>query len=112
MRGEHAMEASNELQQLIYQMQRAIDHFVAGDPAPYQACWSHADDITIFGAWGAYEQGWEQVGPRLEWAAARLRGGHIDFEPLALTMNGDLAYTIWIERGEVRLIGLDEFSPI
>src|SRR5260370_42522667 len=93
-------------------MQRAIDAFVAGAPSPYQACWSHADDVTIFGGWGAYEQGWEQVGPRLEWAAARFRGGHIDFEPLALAMNGDLAYAIWIERGEARVIGLDEFRPI
>jgi len=40
-----------------------------------KALWSHAADVTIFGGWGAYEQGWEQVGPRLDWAAARFRGG-------------------------------------
>jgi ketosteroid isomerase-like protein len=112
MRGKHVMEISNELQQFLHQMQRAIDHFVAGDPGPYQVCWSTTDDVTIMGAWGAYEQGWELVGPRLEWAAARFRGGHIDFEPLALAMSGDLAYTIWIERGQVRVGERDELSPM
>lgn len=94
------------------QVEAAVRIFVTGDPTPYQACWTHADDVTIFGAWGAYEQGWEHVGPRLEWAATRFRGGHLDFEPLALAMNGDLAYTIGIERGEVRVTGLDEFRPL
>jgi ketosteroid isomerase-like protein len=92
------------------QVEAAVSSFVTGDPAPYQACWSHADDVTIFGAWGAYDQGWEQVGPRLEWAGARFRGGQIAFEPLAMGMSGDLAYTIGIERGEARVAGCDEVS--
>ena len=94
------------------QVEAAVRSFMNGDPVPFQACWSHADDVTIFGAWGAYEQGWEQVAPRLEWAAARFRGGHINFEPLAFAISGDLAHTIWIERGEVRVIGFEEFKPI
>lgn len=35
----------------------------------------------------------------------------MDFELVALTLHGDLAYSVWIERGEVRVVGLDEFRP-
>lgn len=49
--------------------------------------------------WGAYERGWAQIEPRLEWAEARWRGGHTNFDLLALETSGALAYTIWIEHG-------------
>ena len=103
--------AEEDLHQTVDQVQAASRQFIMGDPAPFQACWSHADDVTICGAWGAYERGWEQVGPRLEWGAARYRGGHTGFELLALALSGDLAYSVWIERGEARVVGHDEFSP-
>lgn len=93
-------------------VQQAVQQFANGDPEPYKACWSHADDITICGGWGAYERGWEQVGPRLEWAAARWRGGHTDFELLAQGMSGDLAYTVWLEQGDALLEGVAEYAPI
>jgi hypothetical protein len=34
-----------------------------------QALWSHARDVSILGAAGGYEVGWELVGPRLAWAS-------------------------------------------
>src|SRR5689334_9866978 len=83
--GDHTMSTTENLQQTIAHIQVVSQQFLAGDPAPFQACWSHAADVTLCGAWGAYEKGWEQVGPRLEWAAARYRGGHTNFELLALT---------------------------
>ncbi|HEY6409433.1 MAG TPA: nuclear transport factor 2 family protein [Ktedonobacteraceae bacterium] len=27
-------------------------------------------------------------------------------------MSGDLAYTVWIDRGQVRVVGRDEFIPM
>ena len=106
------MPQVDNLQPALDQVQAAIRQFVTGDPNPYKACWSQADDVTIFGGWGAYEHGWEQVEPRLDWAAARWRSGHTDFDLIAVGMSGDLAYTIWIEKGDARLEGLDEFRPI
>jgi ketosteroid isomerase-like protein len=35
----------------------------------------------------------------------------MDFELLSLTSSGNLAYSVWIERGEVRVIGQDEYRP-
>ena len=85
---------------------------MAGDATPTKALWSHADDVTIMGGLGAYEKGWEQVGPRLDWAAAHFQGANLTIEPLAMGMSGDLAYTIDIERSQVRVAGRDEFSPM
>ncbi len=106
------MSAADDFQQTLKQVRTADHHFMAGDATPIKALWSHADDVTILGGLGAYEKGWEQVGPRLDWAAARFRGANLTIEPLAMGMSGDLAYTIDIERSQVRVAGRDEFSPM
>ena len=106
------MSPEEELRQTVAHIQVVSQHYLNGEAAPFLACWSHADDVTIFGAWGAYERGWAQVGPRLEWGAKRYRGGHSDFELLALSVSGDLGYTTWIERGEARVERVDAARPM
>jgi len=106
------MATRDEFQSALEQMEAALRQFVNGTPAPFQACWSHADDVTIFGGWGTYERGWEQVGPRLEWAAARFLGGTLTCERLAQGVSGDLAYTIWLEKNVARVVGQGERGPV
>jgi len=105
------MSAPEDLHQIVKYIQSISQQYLAGDPTLFLACWSQADDVTIYGGWGAYEQGWAQVEPRLKWGATRYCGGHMDFELLSLTSSGDLAYSVWIERGTVRVIGQDEYRP-
>jgi hypothetical protein len=52
--------------------------------------------VTMCGGFGAYEKGWEQVGSRLDWAAAAFREGHSTIEMLAMGVSGDLAYAVSI----------------
>ena len=107
------MSAADDFQQIVKQVETARHHYHVGDSAPFKALWSHADDVTLLGAVGAYAKGWEQVGPRLDRVAARFREGRgWSIEPLAMGMSGDLAYTVHIERSEVRVAGRDEFSPV
>lgn len=106
------MSALDDFQHTLEQVEAAERYFINGNPTPFQACWSHADDVTLFGGWGAYEQGWAQVSPRLDWAAARYRGGTLTCERLAQGISGELAYTIWLEKQVARLIGQDEDRPI
>jgi ketosteroid isomerase-like protein len=80
------------------QRREAIGRFVNGDAGPYKQLWCHADDVTIFGGWGAYEQGWDAVSRRLDWAASRFGKGHVDIDNLAAGSSGNLAYSIDIER--------------
>ena len=68
------MSAIDDFRPTLDQVEAALRQFVLGDATAIQACWSQADDVTLLGGWGAYERSWEQVGPRLEWAAARYRG--------------------------------------
>ena len=48
------------------------------EPAAFQDLYSHADDVTIFGAFGGHEQGWDTVGPRLAWAASPVQAQRAD----------------------------------
>lgn len=91
---------------------RAVGEFVAGDPRRYRARWSGDPDVTIFGGWGAHERGWPEVGPRLDWAAARFVSGHTEQEVLALGASGDLGYTVSLERGHARVVGEADAAPM
>jgi hypothetical protein len=66
----------------------------------------------IMGAWGAYERGWNEVDRRYAWAAARFTpsGAQVEVEYLSSGVSGDLAYTVAIERSEVRLV--DQDTPV
>jgi ketosteroid isomerase-like protein len=105
------MASSQDFQQALDQLEAAIGQFVTGDATAYKACWSPSEDVTIFGAWGAYEQGWEQVGPRLDWAAARFQGGTLVCERLDHGCSGDTGYSVWLEKDLARLIGQEEACP-
>ena len=106
------MSIPDGFQQVLQQERIANDQFLAGDGRPAKLQWSHADDVTMCGGFGAYEKGWEQVSSRLDWAAAAFGGGHSIIEMLAMGASGDLAYAVWIDRGQVRLAGREEFSPM
>lgn len=80
------------------QLLDALRRFVQGDAEPYRNLWSHRDDVTIFGGWGAYEQGWAAVEPRLDWAASRYSEGWLDRENLLKGVGPDIAYSVDIER--------------
>jgi hypothetical protein len=56
-----------------------------------------ADDVTIFGGWGAYEQGWAAV-ERLERAASRYSEGWLDRENLLEGVDQDIGYPVEIDR--------------
>ena len=84
------------------QLLDALRRFAQGDAEPYKSLWSHADDVTIFGGWGAYEQGWAEVEPRLEWAASRYSKGWLDRENLLDGVDQAVGYSVDIERSGAR----------
>lgn len=106
------MAGNEDLAQAVEQVHAATDAFIMGNPEPFKALWSHQDDVTILGGWGAYEQGWRMVNARLDWAAARFAGGKQRYETLAMGRSGDLAYTVHLEQGDVRIAGRADLSPM
>jgi ketosteroid isomerase-like protein len=87
---------------------------VNGDATLLKQLASHSADATIVGAWGAYEKGWNEVSARYDWASARLAksGAKLNVEYLTTVVSADLAYTVTIERSEVRLVDQDKRSPM
>ncbi len=103
---------ADNFRQAFEQVVAATQQFYAGDSAPFKALWSRGDDVTIFGGWGAYERGWEQVDKRLDWAASRFREGRGTVEPLGMSESGDLAYAVYLEKSEVQVEGQEARQPM
>jgi ketosteroid isomerase-like protein len=93
----------------LEQFEEGTRRFVNGDAQMWKRHASQREDVTIMGGWGSYEKGWNDVAARYDWAAARFRnsGAIPTFEYLASGASGDLAYTVTIERSEVRVVGQD-----
>jgi ketosteroid isomerase-like protein len=115
--GDHAMQTAateERFRQFLTSFEEGTSRFINGDPTLWKENASQGDDATIMGAWGAYEQGWNEVGPRYDWAAARFKesGAKVNFEYLASGVSGDLAYTIANERSEALIVGQDKPVPM
>ena len=101
------------LKQAIEQCHSATTEFLKGNVLPWKEMCSHRDDVTIIGGWGGYERGWiQQVERRYEWAAARFEGGEVHFENISLVATPELAYSVDIERSQVRLSGREGVVPM
>jgi hypothetical protein len=94
-----------QLRPVVRRMEEATSRFLNGDVSLWNRMASHRDNATIMGAWGGYERGWTQLGPRYKRASERLgeSGAKVRVEDLASGISGDMAYTVAIERSEMRL---------
>lgn len=90
-----------DLAAAIARVGAAITKITSGDPEPYLACWSHADDVTIFAAGGSNPRGWPGVAEPLRRIARHFAGhaGHT-VEEQVVHRSGDLAVTVGYQRGE------------
>ncbi|SDC08634.1 Ketosteroid isomerase homolog [Geodermatophilus telluris] len=77
----------------------------AGDPGPYASCWADSPDVTLFGAWGPVEKGHHAVTRTVEWVGSRFSDGRLVPRYDVVDVSGDLAYTVGVERGTVRVDG-------
>lgn len=102
------------LESFLPHFEEGTNGFINGDPILWKQHVSRRDDVMIMGAWGAYERGWDEVSPRYDWAAARFKdsGAKVQVEYLASAVSGELAYTVAIERSEVRLVDQDNPVPM
>lgn len=74
-----------------------IESISSGNPTFMKENASHSNDITIMGAFGGYEKGWDKVGARLDWAAAQMKGsqpkkGKIEY--INIVVSSDMAFTV------------------
>ncbi len=95
------------LQAFLPQWEEAQSRFLTGDPTLWKQNASQRDDATILGAFGGYEKGWNEVGPRYDWASSQYKnsGAKVNVEYISVVVSGDLGYTVAIERQEDVLFG-------
>lgn len=77
--------------------ERYVDSTASGNPTLMKENASHSNHITIMGAFGGYEKGWDKVGSRLDWAAAQMKGSEpkkSKVEYIDIVVSGDLAFTV------------------
>ena len=104
--------AEKEFRAFLREFEEGTNRFINGDAALWNQHVSHAEDATIMGGFGAYEVGGRAVRERYDWAVKRFRpsGGKMEYTYLTIGVNGDLAYTVTIDRGAVHLI--DQAAPL
>jgi ketosteroid isomerase-like protein len=78
----------------------------SGDAGPRMALWSRSDPVTLLGAMGMSNQGWDAVSQTFRWVASRFSDcTAYSFELLAAGASGDLAYTVGFERADLSVDG-------
>jgi len=85
---------------VLTELEHATIEFAAGRAAAFQDLYAHSDDVTIFGALGGHEHGWDIVGPRLAWAAAQFepnQGAATDRTVLNAHFGADVGYVVTLE---------------
>jgi hypothetical protein len=79
------------------QYETAYRAMLGGDPEPFKALWSHAADISLYGALGGMERGWGEVRPRYDWVSKAMIAEGTRIENLHTEISGDLAVAIDLE---------------
>src|SRR5215218_3227973 len=93
-------QATEPLWPFLEELRKARSAVANGDPEPMKALCSHTDEVSQCGFWGGVESGWAEVGERWEWVASQFVSGlgDVTSETAFLTVNGGMAYGVFIER--------------
>ena len=100
--------ADRSFQSFLRTWEEAQARFINGDPTLWKQHASHRDDVTILGGFGGGgEKGWKAVGARYDWAASQYSAGAatVAVEYLNVGVNGDLAFTVALERQQGVRVG-------
>jgi len=89
-----AVRAAND------QFYAALNTMFTGELAPMEAIWSHADDVSNQGPFGARMDGWTAVRAEFKKEAGMKLGGRVVCKDLIVRAGKDLAYTVCVEHGE------------
>lgn len=69
------------------------------DAGPRMMLWSRRDPVTLFGARGMSESGWDKLAEIFQWVASRFSDvSGFRYEVEVVEVNGDMAYVLGYER--------------
>lgn len=80
-----------DLQRTLERMYVATVALGQGDPEPFTALLRHADDVSLFGAWGPCKRGRDELTRTFRWVGTRFGGGDLHCEDTVVVVGQDLA---------------------
>jgi ketosteroid isomerase-like protein len=85
--------------EMLARQAEAEEAMVLGDAEPRMALWSRRDPVTLFGAAGMSESGWEELSEIFRWIASRFSEvSNFRFDVETAGVSGDMAYSVGYER--------------
>jgi ketosteroid isomerase-like protein len=108
----HGDLADSEWAAFITKLEAAEHEFAQGRPAAFKDLWSHGDDVSICGAFGGIESGWNNVAARLDWASSQFSEGRRTREEVRSAVGADFAYLVQTEHIRFRVPGKSEPSTL
>jgi ketosteroid isomerase-like protein len=104
--------ADSEWVAFIAKLESAEHEFALGRPAAFKALWAHSDEVSICGAFGGVESGWDKVAARLDWASSQFSEGTRSREEIRSMVGADFAYIVQTEQIRFRVPGRTEQSTL
>ncbi len=83
----------------------ALHHMLNGDSCLMEGIWSHSPDVTTMHPVGGREVGWDQVREKWDQLARLTSDGQIRLRDQLIRIEGDIAYEVGTEEGQVMLGG-------
>ena len=103
--------AQDDFDDVVEAYRLALGAFLQGDPHPVIEHFSRRDDVTLANPLGPPRLGWAEVERTIEETAANFKDGKMRFEEVSRYTTSDLGYVVWLERGEVQLVGSEAMTP-
>ena len=108
----HGDLSDSEWAAFITKLEAAEQEFAQGRPAAFKDLWSHSDDVSICGAFGGVESGWDKVASRLDWASSQFSEGTRSREEIRSAVGAEFAYLVQTEHIRFRVPGRTEESTL
>ena len=95
----------DEVRKASEQLYAALNHMLNGDSCLMADIWSHSDAVTTMHPVGGREVGWDKVRETWNQLARLTSDGEVKLREQLIQMDGDMAYEVGTEYGQVKLGG-------
>ena len=99
------MSTEDEVRQASEQFYAAVNRFVNGDAGPMMQVWSKTSEVTTMHPIGGREVGWDNIRPVWDQVASIASDGQVTLTDQLLSVAGDTAYEVGVERGHGTMAG-------
>jgi ketosteroid isomerase-like protein len=95
-----------DFEETLERQRKALEAFYQGDAEQYIEMCSQRDPISVFGAYGPCETGWDKVTGAFRWVGSRYSNtSNFSFDIVVAEVLGDMAYVVAYERGDMSADG-------